>query len=301
MKYENTLLGLIAQTAIHAGTGQNTGIIDLPIQREGHNGWPCVFGSAIKGAMRANAEQYYNKNGINIIFGPETDQAGDYASAIMMSDARLVLFPVRSLSSQFKWVTCPAALERLNLDRQRFGFDAIPLNRLSPGEMQAITHSTHAETAIKSVYLEEYRFDLIEHNLDKVLHLLKPLLASDYTQAQLDQQLVIVSNDNFSYLVQHATPVNAHIAIEAESKTVKAGALWYEETLPPETVLYVGVTAVNARHPDHLLEWQAQKVLRVLLGMFEKHPWLQIGGNATVGMGWCSVCDSRNYHDQGET
>lgn len=300
MKYENTILGLVAQTSIHAGTGQNTGVIDLPIQREGHNGWPCVFGSAIKGAMRANAEQHYDKNSINVIFGPETDQAGDYASAIMISDARLVLFPVRSLSSQFKWVTCPAALERLNLDRQRFGFDKISLDALSLSKMQAITHSTQPSPSTESLYLEEYRFDLIEQNLDKVLQLLKPLLSSDYTQTQLDQQLVIVSNDDFSYLVQHATPVNAHIAIEPETKTVRTGALWYEETLPPETVLYVGIMAVNARHPDCLAEWQAKRVLNVLLSMFEESPWLQIGGNATVGMGWCAICDSRDYQKQGE-
>jgi len=38
MQQANTILGLLAQTSIHAGTGSNTGVIDLPIQREGHNG-----------------------------------------------------------------------------------------------------------------------------------------------------------------------------------------------------------------------------------------------------------------------
>jgi CRISPR-associated protein Cmr4 len=207
---------------------------------------------------------------------------------------------VRSLSSQFKWVTCPAALERLNLDRQRFGFNKISLDALSLSKMQAITHSTQPSSSTESLYLEEYRFNSKGQDLDKVLQLLKPLLSSDYTQTQLDQQLVIVSNDDFSYLVQHATPVNAHIAIESETKTVRTGALWYEETLPPETVLYVGITAVNARSSDCLPEWQARKVLSVLLDIFEAYPWLQIGGNATVGMGWCAICDSRDYQAQGE-
>lgn len=54
---KNAILGLLAQTSIHAGTGQHTGAIDLPIQREGHNGWPRVFGSAVKGALRAHAEE----------------------------------------------------------------------------------------------------------------------------------------------------------------------------------------------------------------------------------------------------
>ena len=46
---QQELLGLIAETQIHAGTGRATGVIDLPIMREAHTGWPCVFGSAVKG------------------------------------------------------------------------------------------------------------------------------------------------------------------------------------------------------------------------------------------------------------
>jgi len=57
MTATTAILGLLAQTSIHAGAGSQTGIIDLPIQREGHNGWPCVFGSAVKGALRDKAEQ----------------------------------------------------------------------------------------------------------------------------------------------------------------------------------------------------------------------------------------------------
>jgi len=323
MTHENTLLGLLAQSSIHAGTGQNTGVIDLPIQREGHNGWPCVFGSAVKGAMRASAEQenaikYHQskkgltierqnsleksmQQGIEIVFGPDTQNAGDFASAVMISDARLLLFPVRSLSSQFKWVTCPAVLARLSSDRLRFGFDPIELDAFSIHENQAIAPKyAIASKKDKSanpmpLYLEEYRFELQEQCLDNTLQLIKPFMSSEYAKAQLKQQLLIVSNDNFSYLVQHATPVNAHIAIESATKTVRPGALWYEETLPPETLLYIGISAVKAR--NGLAEWSAKKVLALLLERFEITPWLQIGGNETVGMGWCAVCDIRDSGD----
>lgn len=56
MTQSTAILGLLAQTSIHAGAGASVGAVDLPIQREGHNGWPCVFGSAMKGALRAKAE-----------------------------------------------------------------------------------------------------------------------------------------------------------------------------------------------------------------------------------------------------
>lgn len=284
MTQENTILGLMAQTSIHAGTGQNTGIIDLPIQREEHNGWPCIFGSAVKGALRARAEEINLENLLDI-FGPETNNAGDYGSAILVSDARLVLFPVRSLTSQFKWVTCPAVLNRLYEDMLRFGFspdEPESFNDIAKGEAVAINDNQ------EDVFLEEYRYSLRTESMDKTVSLLNALVKRDIT-GMLTKQLLIVNNDNFSYLVQHATPVNAHIAIDSASKTVKGGALWYEETLPPETLLYIGLSATDARKADSSLK--AGNILGGVTGMFSEKPWLQIGGNATVGMGWCAVKD----------
>jgi len=98
------LLGLWAQTSIHAGAGSSIDGIDLPIQREGHNGWPCVFGSSVKGALRAKAEDLWGKNdGVRYIFGPDSDsdKASEHAGALMVSDARLLLLPVRSFNRLF--------------------------------------------------------------------------------------------------------------------------------------------------------------------------------------------------------
>jgi len=30
-------------------------------------------------------------------------------------------------------------------------------------------------------------------------------------------------------------------------------------------------------------------ILGAVTGLFAEHPWLQLGGNETVGMGWCAV------------
>ncbi len=40
------LMGLLAETSIHAGAGQMAGVIDLPIQREAHTHWPVVLSTA---------------------------------------------------------------------------------------------------------------------------------------------------------------------------------------------------------------------------------------------------------------
>lgn len=134
--HASAILGLLAETSIHAGAGQSVGAIDLPIQREAHTDWPCVFGSAVKGALRTLAEDTFCveaadpqtakskricREELYAVFGPETGNASDHAGSLMVSDARLALLPVRSLTTHFKWVTCPAVLGRLARDAKRLG------------------------------------------------------------------------------------------------------------------------------------------------------------------------------------
>ncbi len=78
------------------------------------------------------------------------------------------------------------------------------------------------------------------------------------------------------------------IAIDNKTKTVKQGALWYEETLPPETVLYVPLAVHDSRKNPK--DMPAEVLLGHTLGLFPaERPYLQLGGNETVGMGWCCV------------
>lgn len=311
MEQTSTILGLLAQTSIHAGTGQQTGVIDLPIQREGHNGWPCVFGSAVKGALRTRAEQhklaavkktevlvldaktYQDKvqqsDDIAVVFGlPPGAAEIKHAGALIVTDARLLLFPVRSLTSQFKWVTCPAALRRYQVDCQRLGSDVpkvtIPQPQDQDGKSQAIVPTDSPEN---DLFLEEYRFSVSREDLSSLITMLAGLMETADAASLLEKQLVVVSDDSFAHIVNHSTPVNAHISIDAQTKTVRDGGLWYEETLPPETLLYLGLSASDGRKEGAAMD--AGKVLGSVLGLFTDKPWLQLGGNETVGMGWCAV------------
>jgi CRISPR-associated protein Cmr4 len=115
------------------------------------------------------------------------------------------------------------------------------------------------------------------------------LMDRDDAKQALKKQLVIVSDDSFAHLVNHATPVNAHIALDSLTKTTTGGALWYEETLPPETLLYIGLSANASRNKDGKAQ-SAADILAKVLALFPKDkPYLQVGGNETVGMGWCIV------------
>jgi len=283
------LLGLLTETSLHAGAGSSVGGVDLPIQRESHNGWPCVFGSAVKGALREKAETVYSKASSDVlaVFGPETEKASDNAGAIAVGDARLLLLPVRSLTSAFKWVTCAEALARLERDAKRMGL----MNFSFDVPEEVADEEALVVTGTGDLFLEEYRFTLKqeENKVGEYATTIAQLMKRDKAEDELKKRLVIVSDDMFTHLTQAAVPINAHIALESETKTTRDGALWYEETLPPETLLYVPLMANRSRKDGHDLD--SRQVREKVTGLFSgaQKPWLQLGGNETVGMGWSAI------------
>ena len=129
---QNLIMNMVAQTSIHAGAGQALSVIDLPIQRESHTQFPVIFGSSLKGALRFRASQVLNDNKKLVnVFGADSQSEDTFAGAIMISDAKLLLLPVRSLNGYFKWVTCPALLRRYANDCERAGVNAENLANLN--------------------------------------------------------------------------------------------------------------------------------------------------------------------------
>lgn len=283
MTTATTLLGLLAETSLHAGAGQSAGVIDLPIQREAHTGWPVVFGSGVKGALRAKAEGSH-KDWITAVFGPDTKNASDNAGALLVGDARLLLLPVRSLTSHYRWVTCPALLRRFHADRERLGLaNGFPVPELAADS----TTAQVCEAGGRPLFLEEFRFEKETADLGRLIAALAALLPVPQAEARLREQLAIVGDDLFAHLSRYATPVNAHVRLINATKTVDQGALWYEETLPPDTLLYVALAAQRSRVRG-CDKTAADILAHVTQELFEK-PYLQLGGNETVGMGWCKV------------
>jgi CRISPR-associated protein Cmr4 len=283
----------LAETSIHAGASTSAGVIDLPIQREAHTGWPCVFGSGLKGAMRAAAEGAEEEwNWIAEVFGPGGNNASDHAGALAVGDARLLLLPVRSLTTHFKWVTCPALVQRAQADFERLGLPVehdglVP--EVTEGGAVLVPMAGKAESGKpKKLFLEELSFDERPQDLSILVDFLARLMGGESAKERLQRQLAVVSDDIFTRLAQFATPVTAHIAIDNERKTVKNTALWYEETLPPETLLYATLTAWRSRKKESV-KTDRQVLDHITSDLLGDRPYLQLGGNETVGMGWCKV------------
>ena len=104
-------------------------------------------------------------------------------------------------------------------------------------------------------------------------------------QEHFKQRFLIASDDEFNHLVGHATEVRARIRLQEDSRSVARGALWYEENLPIESLLWGLLGCSSARQRGH--EADADTLLkefsRRLLPLGRCR--LQLGGKATVGRG----------------
>lgn len=299
MTTHTALLLLTSETPLHAGAGQSVDGIDLPIQREVHTHWPCVFGSAVKGALRAHAEQRMasTSTAITDLFGPDHGSAQErdtsHAGALLVGDATLLALPVRSLQSSFKWVTCPQALQRFarTAERLRLELQWPTITQPAPDKAQGQGDA--------KLFLEEFRFEQSpDACIGALAKALAPLSGGALDEATLVQRLVVVHDDIFSFLACNATSIQPHIAIDSTTKTVKDGALWFEETLPPETLLYVPLTATASRRKGGALT-AAQVMAQFEQLLPAGKNWLQLGGNETTGMGWCRVGIARASAEQG--
>ena len=295
-------LFLIVETPLHAGSGSDLGIVDLPIQREKHTDYPKIEASGLKGSIREIFEATSDDKEIELVFGP--DQGDLHAGALGFTDARLLLFPVKSVKGVFAWVTCPAVLERLKQDMSlcqcqpciKFADDIPGPNTIPKG----------CDLLVKDnkIVLEEYTFSVERSDACNdaaewiAKYVLPPDSSYDYWREKVKKDIVVLSDDDFRDFVTLSTEVIARTRIDNNKGTVVDGALWYEEYLPTDSILYSlalttplfvdenkkkstcfgtsgGGPAKNNKEAEEVMKFFADRLPDII----------QIGGNATVGKG----------------
>lgn len=311
---EAGLLFLHAHTSLHPGCGTALGTVDLPVQRERHTRWPTIAGSALKGILRDACrekakEQYedmYDEGKLIrtrrraadeedpmlvAVFGPgKVEESNAHAGALSVTDARILAYPVRSLRGVFAWVTCPAVLERLDRDLALAGIEAPPLLKPPERDEALVPPSSPLLVDRNKIVLEEFDFTR-SGDSQAVAHWIAPrAVADEGTRQRMKTHLVVLHDDDFTHFVEHATEVVARIALDYERKTVKSGALFYQEFLPPETVFYSVVLAQpSRRNAGARSVLSAAEVLQYVQSCVEEVKVLQIGGDETTGKGLCAV------------
>jgi CRISPR-associated protein Cmr4 len=272
----SSIVGMLAETSVHPGSGQSTGFVDLPVAREEATDYPVIVGSSLKGAFRERARErgWDDGNRAERVFG-EPDRAGQ----VLVSDARLMLLPVRSLNDSYKWVTCPHLVERLVRDLRRAG----RLGRgFDPSTFEALKGADEFSALAPddgSLFLEERQFDRVDDVPGVVHDLVEPLVAHPETRNRLEDRLVVLKDRDFAWFARFGLSVDARNVLDDETKESKN--LWYEETLPADSLFYA-VLAPRSGNGDGVLD--------ELDDLFaDENAYLQVGGNETIGQGWMAL------------
>jgi len=266
MAMKGKFLLLHAITPLHPGAGTSMGTVDLPVQRERHTGWPLIPGTSIKGVLR---DENRDRPELVRIFGsePEENRNDLAAGELSFTDARLLAFPVRSIRGTFAWATCPQALSRLQRDYELLGCE----KRIPQLDLQ----EDEAVVSNESIVVDGTKLSLEEFDFKKVTK--QDLNWFPFFDAEQRKRLVVLNDNNFSYLTRYATEITARIRLKKDSKRVAKGALFYQEFLPAETVFYSLILLAPGRKDPNAL-----KALNI-------PPFIQIGGEETIGRGYVKV------------
>jgi len=286
-------------TPLHVGSGSDLGVVDMPIQRESHTGFPKIEASSLKGSIRKEFEDDlkshivfgYDKdrsnNDIDKAFGDEKNR--DFSGALGFTDSKILFFPIKSVKGVFAYVTCPMVLKRFKKDIEickkeiKNGFD-IPLDEVLDDKCIVLGDTCKIDKTNEkgSVILEEYSFSI------------EKAKTKDYIKIpnwDIDKsRVVIVSDDNFTHFVKNSTEVITRTKINNITGTVQNGALFTEEYLPSETVMY-SLAIANKPFSDKSDLTDANSVMEYFNNISKV---IQIGGNSTLGKGivkiFCEGC-----------
>lgn len=286
---------IYTESSLHCGSGTSLGVVDLPIQREKHTDYPVCQASGVKGVVREWFEN--NKNGsgdrekIKYTFGPDFNRGDSdaFAGAATFTDARLLLFPVRSLNGVFAYTTSRFALSRLKRDLQVAGITVTWTAPNEEGDKIVGAKDCKIKDNNNKVVLEEYTFDF--HHDDSVKTIAEWIASNaipkgneyDFWRNKVKTDLLILPENAFRDFVKISTEVQARIRINNDTKTVDEKALFYEEALPSDSLLYSLVMAHDAANAT----FKAEDIMNLLSEIDGNR--LQFGGDATIGKGIVNV------------
>ena len=272
---QKQIMYLLSRTPVHVGAGNSVGVVDSPIQRERHTKTPIIPGSSLKGVISDlwNDGDYKRTAEGKTLFGNDNSSEST-AGELLIGEARVLAFPVRSAKGSFAWITSPLALQKFSRESGMV-IDTDQFDGLSEDSCFAFGDNVFKADA---VLLEEYRFN-VKGSSETIASSLAEIFASDDTWKTVANRLVIVNDELFSYFVEHACEVVTRIRIDDETGVVKGGALFNQEQVPSETMFYSVIGTFKS----------ADNLTKLVEKIATGGNILQVGGDATIGLGYCSV------------
>jgi CRISPR-associated protein Cmr4 len=256
-------------------------------------GIPIVPASSIKGVLRdarrtdKQALPDSERESLLAVFGPDTEHAADHAGALVVGDAHLLALAVRSFKGTFAWVSSPLLLDLALRDLNGIpeAPTVLPVVRKQQAAVSSGSLNVYGKGKDAAIFLEDLDFSVAAvPEVETWASFLAPSVAPAGHPSLFARRFVVVDDESMTFLWETATQIDTRVRISPETRTVAQGALWTEESLPPETLLIGLLAAEDARRPRGGLD--AASVLELAL---PKETTLQFGGKATIGRGRCRM------------
>lgn len=252
---KTALFFINALSNLHVGSGEvNYGLVDNLIQRDPVTGLPTINSSSLKGALREHFENFSDKKvDVCRLFGsePKAKSEDRKPGLLRFFDADLVAIPARTTGGvPFVSVSSKENLNRIWRRLESLGVKAQFLDNISN-----LPKTQNNET--QKVRIEDLRSECLYATVDKY-----KLIVGDRVAIVDDSDLIALCDN------EHL-PVISRNCLEDGIST----NLFYEQVLPHYTHLCTVIMG-----PEDDLDAFCQ----ALEGQV-----VQIGGNATIGYGYC--------------
>ena len=276
--YGLALFSIEAQSNLHVGSSsENYGIIDNLVQRDAATGFPCINASSLKGALREYCENYLGGPGnrgemIKYIFGTDKRESDDASPSALQAGnyrflgADLLPIPVRADDTPYLLATCPALLKQVSDLVSRFGyqFKDAWINGLLALTIPAATEGVAIGRGPVNIELDE----------PATLQAQPGFSVSAGAAKMMGNQFVLLKDEQMAVL---CSDYNLPVIARNSLNDGWSENLWYEQVLPRYSKLVFGV--LYPRKDSYIDQFTAA---------ITSFP-VQIGGNASVGYGFCSI------------
>ena len=316
----NILVSFYTITPLHVGVGQAVGAVDLPVTKEKHTGIPFIPGTSIKGSLRDILEEkkILNEDEIEGFLGKELEESPEEITdkghsieksktgSLIFTEAKLLAYPFRSLNTPFIYGSCFLLLERFFRDLKVFGLEELTRNLNLDNVVKDKVYVSSQQLAKELLILEDYAFKeeniIFNKTIKNLTETISKLISSDgFSQDRFKENFVILPDREFCYLLKSVLPVQPRVKLTSAKTASKyispeggeeKGNLWYEEFVPPESLFMSFI--MDRPIVDKEKKYSA---LQFYEKCREKLSLLQLGGNETVGYGWCVINYIRGLKD----
>lgn len=162
------------------------------------------------------------------------------------------------------------------------------------------------------IVLEEYTFSITKDETNegacsKLAEWLSENITSEnFWKEKMKTDIVVLPDEDFTDFVNLSTEVITRTKISNETGTVESGALFTEEYLPAESVMYSLALASpifkeNDEEKGIFKQANEKKEEDLVMEFFKKGlpEVIQVGGNATLGKGLVRTCANCNEKANG--